>query len=111
MDENHLKKSEEWFAKKGDITILLGRFIPGIRHVISIPAGVARMNVLEFSIFTVIGAGIWNVLLLWAGYLLEKNWQIVYHYTEYVDMAIILILFIALIYYISKIIESRKNRF
>jgi len=110
MDEKLLKKSEKWFAKRGDITILIGRFIPGIRHVISIPAGVGKMNLLEFSMFTVIGAGAWNAILIWLGYLLEKNWQLVYHYTEYIDLAIIFILFIAVVYYISYVLSERKKR-
>ncbi|MBU2523343.1 MAG: DedA family protein [Nanoarchaeota archaeon] len=109
INEHHLKKSEEWFAKRGDITILIGRFIPGIRHVISIPAGVGRMNLFEFSMFTIIGAGIWNAILLWLGYILEKNWQLVYHYTEYIDMFIIFILTIALVYYIAYIIRNRRS--
>jgi len=110
INEGHMKKSEEWFANKGDITILIGRFIPGIRHVISIPAGVSRMNVFEFSIFTVIGAGIWNAILIGLGYLLEKNWKLVYAYTEYVDMFIVFILAIALIYYITYVISERRKR-
>ena len=110
INENHMKKSEEWFAKKGGITILIGRFIPGIRHVISIPAGVSKMNVLEFSTFTLIGAGIWNAILIGIGYLLEKNWGLVYHYAEYVDLFIVFILAIALIYYITSIISERRKR-
>ena len=110
INESHIKKSEEWFAKKGGIAIFLGRFVPGVRHVISIPAGVARMNVFEFSIFTLLGAGIWNSILLWIGYVLEKNWQLVYHYAEYVDMFIILVLAIALVYYITCIVSERKKR-
>lgn len=110
INESHMKKSEEWFAKKGDITILIGRFIPGVRHVISIPAGVSKMNVFEFSIFTLIGAGIWNSILIGLGYLLEKNWKLVYTYTEYVDLFMVFVLAIAIIYYITYIISERKKR-
>lgn len=111
MNEGHLKKSEQWFAKRGKITIFIGRFIPGVRHVISIPAGVGKMDVFPFACFTFLGAGIWNAILLYAGYLLEKNWQLVYHYTEYVDMLIVFVVAIAVVYYIAYVISNyRKKR-
>jgi membrane protein DedA with SNARE-associated domain len=110
MDEKHLIGAEKWFAEKGEWTVFIGRFIPGVRHVISIPAGVGRMNIVSFSAFTLLGAGIWNSILIWTGYILEKNWQIVYRYTEYVDIVIVFIIFIAIVYYITRIIENRKKR-
>lgn len=110
LDERHLKKSEEWFNKKGHLTVLIGRFIPGIRHVISIPAGFGKMNIIEFSTFTIIGAGIWNAFLLWMGYLLEKNWQIVYHYTGYIDILLVFIIIIAVSYYVSYLFSEKKKR-
>ena len=109
IDEKHLVKSQRWFAKKGEWTIFIGRFIPGVRHVISIPAGVGKMDLFSFSAFTILGAGIWNSILILGGYFLEKNWQIVYHYAEYADIAVVFIFFLALVYYISRIIENNKK--
>ncbi len=110
MNEHHLKKSQEWFSKKGDITIFVGRFVPGIRHVISIPAGVGKMNLIEFTLFTTFGAGIWNLILIYLGVLLEKNWTLVYHYSSYVDLLIVLLLVLAIIYFvISKTSKKAKK--
>lgn len=111
LDEQHLIKSEKWFQNRGNITIFLGRFVPGLRHVISVPAGVGKMNVWSFSIFTVLGAGIWNASLIYAGYLLEKNWQLVYHYSSYIDMFVIIAIFGVIVYYVNYLISHyRKSR-
>lgn len=64
----HYNEAESYFQKNGGKATLIGRFIPGVRQIISLPAGVFRMNFLKFSIFTIIGAGIWNLILLSIGY-------------------------------------------
>ncbi len=111
LDEEHLIKSERWFDKRGSITIFFGRFVPGVRHVISIPAGIGKMNIWSFSFFTVLGAGVWNAILIYAGYVLEKNWKLVYHYSSYIDMAVIFIIFLVIVYYVNYLIgHYRKSR-
>jgi len=110
LDEKHLKISEEWFKKKGKITIFICRFVPGIRHVISIPAGVAKMDLWHFSAYTLLGAGIWNSFLLYLGYILEKNWKLVYNYSSTIDWIIIAIVAICIVYYILKVISNKKKR-
>ena len=64
-----LKKSEEFFNKYGKLSTFIGRFIPVIRHFISIPAGFSKMNYPAFAIFTFIGAGLWNCILALLGYM------------------------------------------
>ena len=73
--------------KYGDITILICRFVPVIRHLISIPAGTGRMNIIKFIIYTVIGAGIWNGFLAYAGMVLKSNWEMVMKYSKIIDIA------------------------
>src|SRR5262249_43740601 len=80
INEHHLDLTTDWFKRWGSITVFLCRFVPVIRHFISIPAGMARMNLLKFSIYTTIGATLWNVLLLWIGYHLERNWETILKY-------------------------------
>ena len=72
IDEAAVKKTEAFFDKNGAISIFTGRLIPGLRHLISIPAGLARMNLGKFLLYTTIGAGLWNVILAAIGYYLES---------------------------------------
>ena len=72
LDEEKLKKAETYFDKHGSISTLVGRLITVVRQLISIPAGLARMNIGKFIIFTTLGAGIWNVVLAVIGWSLAK---------------------------------------
>jgi membrane protein DedA with SNARE-associated domain len=82
VSRKDLDKTHSWFANRGESTIFVARLIPVVRHLISIPAGVARMNLGKFILFTVLGAGIWNSFLAYLGYALGENWESVRRYTE-----------------------------
>jgi membrane protein DedA with SNARE-associated domain len=80
VDAEDLKKTETWFSKRGEATIFVSRFVPVVRHLISLVAGVGKMNIKKFSFYTIVGATIWNTLLICLGYVLGKNWQEVTKY-------------------------------
>ena len=68
-----LDKSEAFFRRHGEVSTFTGRLIPGVRHLISIPAGLARMNLARFMFFTGLGAGLWCAILAYIGWLLGKH--------------------------------------
>ncbi len=96
LNRHHLEVTENYFKKYGDITILICRFIPIVRHLISIPAGLGRMNLFKFILFTIIGAGIWNAILAYAGYLLKSNWTEIMKYSQIADIVVIVVIVIVI---------------
>jgi membrane protein DedA with SNARE-associated domain len=111
LNEHHLDITEKYFKEKGEITIFISRFIPVIRHLISIPAGIGRMNLLRFSLFTIIGAGLWNVFLVYVGIVLRNNWQEILKYSRIIDIIIVAVLLVGVCFYIFKLIKSRRERY
>jgi membrane protein DedA with SNARE-associated domain len=85
LDKHHLDITHAWFEKRGEITVFVCRFVPVVRHLISIPAGVASMNLLRFAVFSVVGGTIWNVILLYAGVKLGERWELIHEYSHEVD--------------------------
>ncbi|HYP42817.1 MAG TPA: DedA family protein [Candidatus Nitrosocosmicus sp.] len=74
VNENKVKKSEDWFEHYGVYAVFLGRLAPGIREIISIPAGIAKMNFTNFFIFTFAGSLVWSTLLVFLGYAFGNSW-------------------------------------
>jgi len=104
IKEATLLKMEEFFAKHGHISTFSGRLIPGIRQLISIPAGIARMNLVEFSAFTALGAGIWALVLTLLGYFIGENQELINAYLKQITAGVVfLLLIVAFVYYRVKI--------
>lgn len=72
LDEHKMEKAEQYFVKYGNVSTLIGRLVPGVRQLISIPAGLARMPLGRFVLYTSLGAGAWNVILAVLGYSLHS---------------------------------------
>jgi membrane protein DedA with SNARE-associated domain len=84
-----LEKSEKFFARHGHISTFVGRLLPGIRQYISLPAGLARMNLPLFIVFTALGAGIWVVILALTGYLIGNNQELIGQYLHQIMLGIV----------------------
>ena len=105
ISEETILKMEEFFQKHGHISTFSGRLIPVVRQYISLPAGLARMNILIFSFYTSLGAGIWVIILTLLGYFLGDNEGLIKEYLHY----IIIIILILLAFGIIK--KQRKQKF
>lgn len=110
LDKSHLETTEKYFTRKGEITILIARFIPVVRHLISIPAGLAKMNIWKFLIYTIIGACCWNTILVIAGYYMKENWKGIMEYSHIIDYVVVGLLVLAFIYVVWKLIKDYKKR-
>lgn len=110
LDVRHLEMTERFFAKYGEKTIFICRFIPVVRHLISVPAGIGKMNIARFSIYTVVGATIWNAILAYAGMWLGEQWSMIHHYLRYLDILVILLGVTAVVYFVRKRLRERQVR-
>lgn len=92
ISPHDLRRADHWFARYGDITVLVSRMLPVVRTFIALPAGVARMPFLRFNIYTFIGSLPWCWLLAWAGVRLGENWEHLRVYFHRFDLVVCLLL-------------------
>ncbi|MBQ8702381.1 MAG: DedA family protein [Prevotella sp.] len=114
LNQKKVEKSEEYFNDHGVVATLTGRLIPGIRHLISIPAGLSKMNYWKFLLYTTIGAGVWNCILAALGWYLhaivpaDQLNDKIEEYGEYIKIAIIALVVLAAGYFAIKYWLKRK---
>lgn len=89
VEREDVDRGSEWFGRHGSIAVLTGRMVPGVRSVISIPAGAQEMSRPRFLLLTTLGTAAWNALLIGAGVLLGRQWQVVEDYTRWLDLAMV----------------------
>ncbi len=88
VSTDSLDKADRFFAEHGHISTFIGRLLPGIRQYISLPAGIARMNLPLFAVFTGLGAGLWVIVLALVGYYIGNNQELVQHYLHQILLGI-----------------------
>jgi len=119
LSQKKVEKSERYFDNHGVMATLTGRLVPGIRHLISIPAGLARMNYWKFLLYTTIGAGAWHSVLAALGWYLhsaigdvsdEELKAIIGQYNHYIIIGIVAIVVIIIAYYIIKGKMKKKEK-
>jgi membrane protein DedA with SNARE-associated domain len=108
IGERELRRAEEWFEKYGDRENLIGHAIPGVRSFISFPAGIARMDVRRYVVFTAIGSAMWNVVLALAGYFLLDRWLAFAEATQGVDLLILAAALLAIGGYVFWRMRARR---
>ncbi|MBX9718432.1 MAG: DedA family protein [Microbacteriaceae bacterium] len=97
MSGTDVEKTMAWFNRFGPIAVLLGRFVPIVRSLISIPAGVDRMRLWLFLLLTTIGSGIWNTLFVVLGFVLGENWVVVEDIASRYSRAVLVIVIVVLV--------------
>lgn len=108
LSSEKIKKSEEFFNKHGKTSTFIGRLIPVIRHLISIPAGLAKMNYLNFLLYTALGAGLWNICLAGLGYLAHGQQDLINKYSHFISYAFIAIGVVLLVWLVLKTVRKKK---
>ena len=99
ISDQKINKLEKFFYHHGHISTFTGRLIPGIRQYISFPAGLAKMDKIKFSLYTILGAGIWAIILTLLGYYLGANQELIHTYLKEITIATVLfVIFLIFIY-------------
>ena len=115
LNQEKVERSERYFDNHGMVATITGRLLPGIRHLISIPAGLAKMNYWKFLLYTTFGAGVWNCILAILGWYLhtivpedQLNEKIA-EYGEYIKVAIMVLVAVALVYFMIRMLIKRRQ--
>ncbi len=108
IKEQTIEKLEIFFKRHGHISTFTGRLIPGIRQLISLPAGLSRMNVIQFSTYTTLGAGIWVAILAGIGYFAGANEELWKSYLKEITLGIFVLLIIGVTLYVLNYKKRKK---
>jgi len=106
ITEEKFAKVEKFFLKHGEISTFIGRLLPVVRHLISLPAGLAGMNHLKFSLYTLLGAGIWVTVLTFIGYFIGSNQELIMKYSHHALFAVLILSSVIVLVYVRM---QRRN--
>jgi membrane protein DedA with SNARE-associated domain len=111
LSSEKLQRAEEYFREKGNVSTFVGRFIPGIRQLISIPAGLSRMHFGSFLWWTFLGAFIWNCILALVGYIAAGQMDLIKEYSHELSVAILVLLGVGIVYFaIKQYLRVKKSK-
>ena len=108
LSSEKIQRAEEYFREKGNVSTFIGRFIPGIRQLISIPAGLSRMHFGAFLWWTFLGAFIWNCILAVLGYVAAGQMDLIKEYSHELSVAILVLLGAVILYYLIRWIIKKR---
>lgn len=102
VSEHEYDHSERWFRNHGEMIVFLARILPVVRTFISLPAGIAKMNLTKFIAYTTVGSLLWSAFLTYIGVVLGNNWQILGPYFHKFDVLLVVILVLFVVWYFRK---------
>lgn len=109
MEVEDLDRAEAWFERHGGQAVLIGRCVPIVRSLVSIPAGLERMPVPKFLLYTAIGSAVWNSALVVAGYALGSQWEDVGHYSDYINYAVYAVVAVLVVRFVWTRLRRRRS--
>jgi len=107
LSKDKVQHAENYFVKNGNSSTFIGRLVPAVRQLISIPAGLSKMNIRNFILYTTAGAGIWNIILAVIGYFIYDIRDRIFPYIEYI---LYFLGAVFVIYLVFKAFKSRKSK-
>jgi len=107
ITEQDFDTAGSWFDRRGNLAVLVCRCVPIVRSIVSIPAGIRRMPLIPFIVYSAIGSGIWNSILIGLGWIVGDNWDDIEHYVEYLQYIVIVLVLALGAFYVWK----RKDMF
>lgn len=108
LSRKHLAMADRWFANKGEVTVFFSRMLPAVRTFISLPAGIARMDIVKFTVYSFLGSLPWNLTLVYLGYIFTDRWAELQGYLhEFNLIAISLLIFLVTGYFLWR--RKRKS--
>jgi membrane protein DedA with SNARE-associated domain len=108
VDREDVERAAAWFDRHGSVAVFTGRLVPGVRSLISLPAGASRMSLLRFSVLTLLGSGLWNTLLVMGGYVLATQYALVERYSAVLDYLVVAAVVVALVLLIRRRLRKRR---
>lgn len=111
LSAEKVKKAEDYFNEHGKVSTFVGRLIPGIRQLISIPAGLCKMHFGWFLFYTFLGAGVWNIVLALLGYVAHGQMDLIHAYSHELSIAIMALIGLLIVYFVVKaVVKKLKAR-
>lgn len=110
LSSDKIRKAEDYFNDHGKVSTFVGRLIPGIRQLISIPAGLAKMHFGWFLLYTFLGAFLWNMVLALLGYIAHGQMDLIHQYSHELSIIILALLAVAIVYFIIRAILKRRKK-
>lgn len=110
VDIDDVERTERWFIKYGYWTVFLGRMVPVFRSLISIPAGIERMNLWVFALLTTVGSAIWNTLFIMGGYFLGSNFHLIADYADVFSNVVLVLVVVVLVVWVTiRVVRNRRR--
>ena len=110
LSSEKVQKAENYFNDHGKVSTFIGRLIPGIRQLISIPAGLAKMHFGQFMLYTFLGAFLWNTVLALLGYIAHGQADLINQYSHELSIIILALVGVVVVYYIGKMVYKKIKK-